>query len=636
MKKIYLSLFFMLSLSLAGYSQFMFDVEVDPKDVDFLPNEVMMPPSPLKFQVLFVGGVDKVQTTPTYGNEAGEAIAKQWHDFIGFTPDTESDDLGWISVNHEMKEMNDSIGDGGGMTVFKVKRNSLTDEIEIVDQTLNDGRSGKFFNVDFVNTVGETGMNCGGIVSPEGRIWTAEEWWVSGNDGIVDRDTSDFTIGVGTANGQTITPVVDPLFKDETIKKYQNKNWMVEIDPKQAVALRKQYNWGRQAYEGGAFMDDNKIVYLTEDNTPGLFSKFVADEAGDFTKGTLYVYKHDGGDMGNWIEMNNGSLDEMLYIQDSAYSRGASMFNRLEWATQIDGKIYMTETARDNIVRGGNTRWGDELALGGQVSPHIVSAVREVLGISDDKPDQEILDMVTNGQFNDYYGRVLVYDPATDMVDVYLNGGPYYPESPDMAAYPDKHLGNPDGLSYLKVEGKTFMIIAEDLNGTSNGRVPAGISNRTCELFLLDMSIADPTVDDLIRISVIPQGAEVTGPIATPDGKTVFANSQHPNSSEDVNNYPFNNSLTYAITGWDFAVSAIDEVTELKEEALNSKNFTIYPNPVSRTLNFNEVVDVALYDAMGKRIRVARQVSSLRVDDLKKGVYLLKTNKGFSGKVSIQ
>ncbi len=142
-----------------GFGQFFFDVSVD---TTWLPEEVVFPPSPLKHQILFVGGDDRVQTTATYGNAPGQALAKQWHDFIGFTTDEESDDLGWVSVNHEMILMNDSIGDGGGMTTFKVKRDPVTDMLEVVPQTLADGRTGDFFNVDFVNTVGETGMNCGG------------------------------------------------------------------------------------------------------------------------------------------------------------------------------------------------------------------------------------------------------------------------------------------------------------------------------------------------------------------------------------------------------------------------------------------------------------------------------------------
>lgn len=205
---------------------------------------VWMPKSPLKQQVVFVGGVDTVQTTATYGNAAGSTVAKQWHDFIGFTPETDavkiaSGDLGWVIVNHEMVEKNDKVGDGGGMTTFKLRR-IKGNVLEVVPQTLTDGRSGKFFNVDFVNTVGETGMNCGGISGDHGRIWTAEEWFQSSNTQIAAgvRDTSDFVIG-------TTTPAGFPGFNGKKLKKYQNLNWMVEVDPKTGKAIRKQYNWGR-------------------------------------------------------------------------------------------------------------------------------------------------------------------------------------------------------------------------------------------------------------------------------------------------------------------------------------------------------------------------------------------------------
>lgn len=125
-----------------------------------------------------------VETTKTYGNPAGKAVAKEWHDFIGFTADNTGKYLGWVSVNHEMICHDDRIGDGGGMTVFAVKRDPITGLLEVAEQELQDGRRGKFFNVDFANTVGETGMNCGGIQSPDGRIWKAEEWFRTSNTSI--------------------------------------------------------------------------------------------------------------------------------------------------------------------------------------------------------------------------------------------------------------------------------------------------------------------------------------------------------------------------------------------------------------------------------------------------------------------
>ncbi|MEO0330566.1 MAG: alkaline phosphatase PhoX, partial [Bacteroidota bacterium] len=380
--------------------------------------------------------------------------------------------------------------------------------------------------------------------------------------------------------------------------------------------IRKQYNWGRQPFEGGAILPDNQTVYLGADATPGLFTKFVADTPGDFTRGTTYVYKHDLNDSinGNWLMMDNMSLDEMLYFADSALSRGATMYNRLEWVTYYDGKVYMSETGRDNL----GSRFVDAAAMGGVLDYHWLEPVRARHPNLEAKTDDQVLDFVKAGFFNDYYGRVLVYDIATDKVETYLNGGPFYEESPEVAAYPNKHLTNPDGLNVMVVNGQPYMVINEDLNGTSNARVPAGINNRTCEAFLLDMNKSNPTVDDLVRISIVPVGAEVTGAQATPDGKTLLLNSQHPSTD---NPFPYNNSLTYAITGWDDAVAAI---TSIDDQVTEVEGLKFWADHVQRVLRTNERVDMALYDIMGRRLRVIRNVTEVDVHDLQPGAYIMK------------
>ncbi|HAD98627.1 MAG TPA: phosphatase [Cryomorphaceae bacterium] len=586
-------------------AQIKFDPEIDTA---WTPAVAKLPASPLKTQVLFVGGVDKVQTPAIYGNAQGEALAKQWHDFIGFTPDNgTSGDLGWISVNHEMVVNNDSIGDGGGMTVFKVKRDPSTDSLIIVNQTLTDGRSGKFFAVDFVNTTGETGMNCGGISAFNGRIWTAEEWFQSSNAAIYDNgdgisDTSDFVIGTSSSSGF-------PGFNGQSIKKVQNLNYMVEIDPIEAKAIRKQYNWGRQAFEGGTVMSDNKTVYLGVDDTPGFFTKFVATTAGDFTSGTTYVYKHDGNPS-KWVAIDNTNLNKMLNYKSEAVAAGATMFNRLEWVTNSGGKVYFTETGRANP--GG--RWSDEHTAGAVHAPHHVArAAAQSVSSPDD------------ANYVDYYGRVLVFDPATENVTVHLEGGPDFATSPTIANYPDRHLSNPDGLNTITINGQDYLLICEDLNQTDFGSTPAGVGT-TCELYLLDLSIAAPTVNDLVRIAVVPKGAEVTGAIGTPDGKTVLVNVQHPDAS---NPFPYNNSLTLAITGWDQAGMGVEEV------ALEG-GFTIFPNPVARELHFSRQADVAIYNNNGQRIRVYRGKSIIDVSDLASGVYYLQNEEGQTVKFIVE
>lgn len=615
MKNVYLSALALVG-ALTASAQIQFDPEIDPT---YVTSEVVVPASPLIMQHLFIGSTSLVQTNATYGNPAGAYPAKEWHDFIGFTPDETGNSLGWITVNHEMIVQNDNIGDGGGMSSFRVTRDTANDTLIVMEQTLADGRTGKFFAIDFVNTVGETGMNCGGIESSyDGRIWTAEEWFRTSNTSIADRDTSDFTIGTGTANGQTVTNGF-PGFNGETIKKYQNVNWMVEVDPREAVAIRKQYNWGRMGFEGGAILPDNRTVFIGEDATPGWLAKFVADTPGDFTAGDLFLYKEDGG-ANKWVQIDNTDMDVMLNIKDAATAAGATMFNRVEWVRYDEGtnSIYFTETGRDNP----GSRWRDEHADGATHSS--VSMARAAAqGTHPDSSD-----------YADYYGRVWKIDLGNnDEGSSYIEGGPDLENGVGIGSYPEVHLSNPDGLGFIKVGEKNYMIINEDLNGTSYGRMPAEINNRTCELFLLDMDVANPTTEDLIRIAVVPSGAEVTGATSTPDGKTILLNSQHPSSS---NPFPYNHSLTIALTGWDKVAPEEIQMVPLGVEEASEEAFNVFPNPTTRFVHFNGKQDVALYDMNGRRIRVARQVSSMDIVDLEKGIYFIRNGAGEIKRLVVQ
>jgi secreted PhoX family phosphatase len=122
--------------------------------------------------------------------------------------------------------------------------------------------------------------------------------------------------------------MVFPGYNGTKIKKYQNFNWMVEIDPRTAKAVRKQYNWGRQGFEGGAVLPDNKTVILGEDGDAGasLLTKFVADTPGDFTKGKTYIFKQkDNSFQGDWIEVPQ-DINTMLDIHTWAKQNNATGF----------------------------------------------------------------------------------------------------------------------------------------------------------------------------------------------------------------------------------------------------------------------------------------------------------------------
>jgi len=630
---------------------------------NYEPTEVILPPSPLTVQNIFIGGYDIVQTTETYGNPAGRAIAKEWHDFIGWTADDTDESLGWVTVNHEMIYQDDRIGDGGGMTAFRVQEDG-NGGIEVMEQTLDDGRTGQFFNVDFVNTVGETGMNCAGISAPNGRIWTAEEWFRTSNSSINTGNTSSRTLpihvsdegripnnGVRNISRFSLPEYVESDFAEfgittlDTIEKWQNFNYMVEVDPRQARAIRKQYNWGRGGWEGGAISNDGRYVYLGDDALPAPFIRLTAATPWDFTDVTVEVYKENNEPAERWIEIDVNRDNFTEDIRNKAWDVGATMYIRNEWVAidQETGIVYWTETGRESTssspghaflsVRDGVRPNGESAAgfgvLDGQPNPDVLPASAhfawaDSVGIAATPWDEA---------YQDYYGRVWWYDPATSEQGVVINGGPFFSNDnlPTIADYPEKHLSNPDGINVMEIDGKSYLLICEDLNQSDWGSMPAEINdgsrNRLCELFLLPADARNADRNDLIRITAIPFGAEVTGAIQISDN-TILVNSQHPNAQ---NPFPYNHSLTMAIHGFADLTVSLDDPSEDDFQGLS-----VFPNPATRTVFLSEPHDFAIYNASGQRMRVYRNTNQVEVGEFTPGIYYIVTDDKESYKLIIQ
>jgi secreted PhoX family phosphatase len=589
---------FTISLLLLAFSSNA-QVNFEPIDSNYGPKTVIVPGNPASFQILFTGGVDVVR------NHKDEfALAKEWHDFLGFV---EKGGKTYLICNHEMNVGNPVLGDGGGMTVWQVKK----------EANGSWSRVGEFRNVDF-SEVGGTMANCGGIQAPNGRIWTAEEWMQYSNPGIYGdpcnpgtRDTNDFTIDsdIDLADGATID-------------KYENYNWMVEIDVENAKAIRKQYNMGRFGHEGGVITPDMKTVYLTDDTSPGCFYKFEASTANDFTEGQLYVYKQDAGKYtGAWAALPM-HMDSMLNVQDIAVRLGGTLFMRGEWIDMAkNGKIYWTETGRDDA--------GKTFAkYKGNVAQHHL--------------DRGYVD----NTYTDYFGRVIVFDPADNSMKVFLEGG-------DGATANDGlHLSNPDGLTFLNVGGKEYLVIQEDLNGISEGRVPSHALGAVCEVFLLNMTQANPNVDHLKRLAIGTLGAEVTGARASSDGTTLFLNIQHPFSGMNTSKpsaarlkksyentafgigldvYPYNHSMTLAINNLDDFVW-----TSFQEPGFSGHAFEVYPNPATRFLKLSRVTNANVYDVEGTLVMQVMNTNQIDIADLPAGTYLIKASEGETVKFVIE
>ena len=142
-----------------------------------------------------------------------------------------------------------------------------------------------------------------------------------------------------------------------------------------------------------------------------------------------------------------------------------------------------------------------------------------------------------NGIYDDHNGRILRYDPKTEKMNIFLEGG---------TGVEDKsiQLSNPDNLAID--EKRNMLVIFEDINEPKGSLFQdgEGIFN---EIYFLDLNQAAPKIDDLKRFAVIPEGAEPTGPVFSPDFNSLFFNIQFENPGKRA---PFNRSMTVVVAGF--------------------------------------------------------------------------------------
>lgn len=389
-----------------------------------------------------------------------------------------------LAVSHECNDSSSVLGDGGGISLLDIK---LTKKgYSTVSKKA----------IDF-STVGGTYNNCSGsFVQGKGTILTAEEGYPESNfklykGGRGYQDTSDF-------NGMS---------------RVHHTGWMVEVDPVSGKALQKLYGMGRYGHEYALVMEDNKTVYLTDDNAPGVFFKFVADKEFDFTKGQLYAFKQESHKFeGDWIALPM-ERDSLIQIRDIALQKGATIFLRMEWMTLVNGKIYITETGYDDLdLSAPNLYYG--------------------------KPAHHLEHYTQNNHIHYYHGGILEFDPTTDKIQPYLLGGISKEDT-------TKVFSNPDAITSVTIGKETYLIICEDIIGLSHHRVsPEALSKNqgVCEVYLLHMNGREPKIEELKRIAVLPMGSEGTGPLWW--SNTLFLNIQHPDKNNPA---PYNKSCTVAI-----------------------------------------------------------------------------------------
>lgn len=349
--------------------------------------------------------------------------------------------------------------------------------------------------------------------------------------------------------------------------------YIVEIDPyDKTAAIKKRTALGRFAHESAAFgkvvAGKPLAVYMGDDSRGEYIYKFVSTanwDAADATyanrmatgdkyldAGKLYVAKFNADGTGSWIELTIGNAaiagyasyafadqaDVLVNARLAADAVGATKMDRPEWCAVHPGtgEIYYTLTNNSNrkleptgssqfALDAANPRsYRDSYAGGaagapGNINGHIIRLAE------------------TGGE-----GAA-----ATFAWDVYLFGAQSDADTSKInlsALTADQDFSSPDGLWFSKSTGLCWIQTDDgSYTDTSNCMMLAGVPGKVGDGAKTTLSYTKtdgstltvdtyvgkaPTADTLRRFLVGPVDCELTGCTETPDGRTLFANIQHP------------------------------------------------------------------------------------------------------------
>ena len=348
--------------------------------------------------------------------------------------------------------------------------------------------------------------------------------------------------------------------------------YVVEIDPyDKTVAIKKRSALGRFAHESASFSKlaagKPLAVYMGDDSRGEYIYKFVsaanwdaADAApanrittGDkyLDSGKLFVAKFNADGTGAWIELSitNAAIaayatyafadqaDVLVNARLAADAVGATKMDRPEWCAVHPGtgEIYYTLTNNSNRkLEPAAGQFGLDAANPRSYSDSFGGAAPGAPG----NVNGHIIRMAEAG------GETAA---STFSWDVYLFGAQSDADTAKVnlsALTADQDFSSPDGLWFSQNTGLCWIQTDDGAyTDTTNcmmllgvpGQVGDGVKT-TLSYTKTDGSTLNidtyvgkkPSADTLRRFLVGPVDCELTGCTETPDGKTVFANIQHP------------------------------------------------------------------------------------------------------------
>ena len=539
---------------------------------------VVVPPG-YTAEVLYAWG-DPISDGPAFRPDASNTVADQerqagmHHDGLHFFPlpaGSTASSRGLLATNHEYTD--DGLLHVGGMapwTAEKVAKSQAAHGVSVVEVALvNDrwtvvrpsryarrvtartaiGFDGPAAGHPRLQTAadpeGRTALgtinNCAHGVTPWGTYLACEEnftgYFVNESDTV---PPAQRRYGITKTGFRYRWHEHDARFDAAQHPNEPNRfGWVVEIDPYDpARPPVKHTALGRFKHEGAALTlarDQRVVAYMGDDERFEYVYKFVSRdrfvpgqaEANRrlLQEGTLYVARFDAAGGGEWVELRHGvngleaaagfasQADVLIDTRVAADVVRATKMDRPEWIAvhPTTGEAYCTLT--NNTQRGVSGAPGTDAA-----NPRAGNAFGHIIRWRERGADAAAT--------------------AFEWDVFVLAGDPEHTDPVKRGTIKGDAFGSPDGL-WIDPRGVLWIQTDVSTNALHKGDY-APLGNNV-------MLAADPASGTIRRFLTGPSGAEITGVITTPDGRTMFVNVQHPGETASERSDPANPT---AVSAW--------------------------------------------------------------------------------------
>jgi secreted PhoX family phosphatase len=395
-------------------------------------------------------------------NDGQQILLSEKPDFNAFIPANQDGTNGFLYTAWEDRP--------AGISQLEIQWNPTSNQWDVLNsQMLN------------LSSINGGWVLCFGTVSPWGSPLFSEELYFD--------DTEDW-------NNPNYRYHNDQLRLETYLGNYPNPydyGFIIEMEDAKTSnpEFTRHYSMGRYSHENAQVMPDNKTVYLSDDGYDTVLYKFVADNAGDLSKGTLYAAKltqdatYDSSTTGfnvDWIELGSSSNSEILsWIEDydgittDDYVAGQNAYisdqEINDWAEgrlnqdlnndgiigySLDDRVAFLETRKAAAALGATDEWNkmEGVVYNPQAPDYAYLAMSNIdRAMTDGQGD---IDVSTN-----YCGivyRMPVLDGYDiDRIDPVIIGGPY-----TSSAQYECDINNLAGPDNLLVLNDGSVLVGED------------------------------------------------------------------------------------------------------------------------------------------------------------------------------